>query len=495
MTALLSCAVGCAGRGPDFFPPAPTRTALDEQGRVVRAYDLDGDGACDVFETIGESGRIERVAYETPGAADIVRDRTAPLVGRARSASPPSRHVLIIVDSIPFEMVDELWRQGRFRLFYPPGRLVSPFPVMTDPALAEFFRVSPCAGVEARHFDGARLTSGFDSYLSAANMPWLRRVDWALPLDHHGYAYLWPGVWLDYELGEIQRRAQAGTGELFTGYVVGGSSLGSKRGRSGHQTTLLRLDHTCEMLFHRARGETEITLMSDHGHTLRQSQRIPLAWNLSRVGYRVGEVLERPGDVVVPEFGAVSCAAIHTRSPERVARDVIGFEGVALAAFRAEDGAIRVVARDGEAAIRRRDEHLSYVTLRGDPLRLTAALAALRAAGKVDADGFVADRDLRDATLLADYPDAVGRLWRAFDGLFVHTPDVYLSLDDGWFVGSETVDKWIDMAAVHGGLSRDSSTGFLMSTAGAVPAAQRMSEAASSLRAIGVPVEAPAEAR
>lgn len=476
---------GCAGPGPRLFPIAPLRESRDEHGRLLRLYDRDGDGHADCGEVLGDDGRVRMFL---PSAASGEPIEYEP--------SRASRDLLIILDSVPFEMVREAWNAGRFRAFHPPSRLVSVFPAMTDPALAEFFGVSPCKGVESVYYDGRSLVRGFDSYIEGANAPWLSQTNYHLRASDHAWAYLWPGPWFRFELGEIQRAFDGGTTPRYVAYCVGTSALGSKRGRDGHQEALLAVDRLCQAILHESRGAVRITLLSDHGHTLAHGRRIDLPRALRRCGYNPTSSLAGVADVVVPAFGLVSCAAVYTLQPAAVARDLVGLDGVELACFverRPHDPALGadtmpgdrvvVLSRDGEAQIRHGPGGFHYATIRGDPLRLGPILERLRAAGGVDAAGVIDDRALLDATADHEFPDPLHRLWRAFHGLFEHTPDVLLSLADGYYTGSADLSQWLDMQAAHGSLRRASTSGFIMTTAGPLPPNLRMQDARATLEA------------
>lgn len=458
VAAALLVLAGCAGPGPSYFPVAPIESHVTQEGLTERLYDTDRDGIADVGELFDAGGRVARLSYDR----DANGRRGSEINWPPDADAPGVRHLLIIVDSVPYAMVKQLFDQGRFRLFHPPGRTVSPFPVMTDPALADYFGDLPLPGVEAQYYDGTRLQSGLDNYVTAKNMKWLRHVDYALAGPFHGPAYLWPGIWFDDELRHIQDGFLKSEKREYVGYVVGGSAMGSKLGRDGHQTLLIRLDRYCQSLIHRHRGKLNITLMSDHGHYLGPETRVPLAWHLKRVGYNVGDRIEYATDIVVPEWGAVSCAVVHTHVPERVARDAVGFEGVELAAYRDQSGAVVVVGREGDGRIEHKDGKFRYSSRRGDPLNLLPILDRLRQ-GPTD-DGFIEDAVLLRATADHEFPDVIRRLWRAFDGLFENTPQVFLSLADGYYSGSAQIDEYLTMRGVHGNLRSAGSCGFVMHT-------------------------------
>lgn len=407
--------------------------------------------------------------------------------GEGRAVST-ARHVVLILDSVPFPLAHEAWTEGRFPGFHEPRQLVSVFPAMTDPALTELFGLSPCPAVESEYFDGRRRTAGMEVYLAEANMAWRAAVDYRLTPAVHGLSYLWPESWLDHELRQIVRRlGEPAAPPRFVGYVVSTSGIGSKRGAVGHRAALRRVADVCAEL--RRAGATRVTLLSDHGHCVRPSRKLELAAQLRTLGYRVADALRGPRDVVVPAFGLVSCAALHTHSPGELARDAARIDGVDFCATRDDDRVV-VTTRDAQAEIVRRGDALAYRPRHGDPLGLAAIVESLMRDGRADADGFAASRTWLEATIEHDYPDAPPRLWRAFHGLLRHVPDVLVSLEDGWYAGGADIDAWIEMNAVHGSLRRESSTGFVMTSVGELPAGLRIADLADEMRRLGAPLDA-----
>ncbi|GJQ27915.1 MAG: hypothetical protein HBSAPP02_29470 [Phycisphaerae bacterium] len=474
---------GCAEPGPRLLDVTDSATAP-----APRALDTNRDGCADYWQQFDTTGRIVSLAFDTnaDGSPDECVDRSAPNAG--------DRHLVILLDSIPFGLVEEAWKAGRFRLFHPPGRVISPFPVMTDLSFSELFGVSPSPGVEASYYDGRRLRDGYEVYAHGGNAGWNAQVDYALRPIVHAVAYLNPRKWYDHELGKIQRMFLGGRGD-FRGYVVTTSGLGAWYGRAGHAPALEKLDAACEYILHACRGRVQITLLSDHGHVLQKSRRIPLSNLLAEKGWHVGSRLSDERDVVVPEFGVVSCAAIHTRRPADVARDCIGIDGVELAMYRESGrGEITVLGRNGETVLRMDSRGRFGVKLvRGDPLHLAGAVESLRAASRMDAAGYATDADWSQVmgegqAGAGTYPDPIYRIWRAFNGLVENVPDVYLSLADGYHCGSELMTRLVDISATHGALNAVSSTGFVMTTAGPLPPSVRMRDLAGVLKSLGVPV-------
>ncbi len=476
---------GCAGPGPKVVPVVPASAGALSDGRMAYGYDTNGDGRADFREVLSADGRVTTIGYDT-NADGHVDDE----IELSAVPADEQRHLVIILDSVPILMAEEAWRHGRLRYFAPPTKVISPFPVMTDPALTEFFGVAPCPGTESEYFDGRRLTAGYVVYAEGGNTPWRASVDYRLQPILHSFAYLSHRPWFDHELGRIQRlfMERYGRGEPLTvAYVVGTSALGARQGRNGHADALVQVDRLCRTLVHATRGRVRITLLSDHGHNLMVSRRLRLGHQLEQLGYRVRSSLERRGDVVLPEFGMVTCAVLHTHEPARVAGDAVSVEGVELAVHRDGANALAVLSKAGRARIVHCPEGFRYDPQVGDPLQLRAILERLRQEGRVGPEGVVDDRVLFEATADHLYPDAVARLWRAFHGLLEHTPDVFLSIEDGWHAGSPVQSTLVCLQAAHGSLRAPSSTGMSMTMAGPLPPMTRMIDLRVALCEAGVP--------
>ncbi len=481
---LLVC--GCiAGPKAEFSPEQAAESRQDHQ-RSVQTYDMDGNGVTEYGESRNASGRIDRLHFDSD--EDGRWDEEIDLF-----EIPPeqSRHLIVILDSIPYALVVEQWEAGLLRYFPAPSCVIAPYPVMTDVSLAEFFGCSPCPGLESEYFDGERLTSGYSVYSKHANMPWLDFVDYALPSAKHSAAYLNPKPWFAHELGQIQETIRERADDsLIIGYVVGTSSLGASLGREGHLHAVTQLDRYCRRLMFESRGRIRLTLMSDHGHHFTTNTRVKMDDAFQQMGYRVGSRLQKSGDAVIPEFGMVSYAAVHTRDAAKAARDALGVEGVDVVAYRSDDGHVVVQSAAGTAEISTTPNGgLRYAVRDGDPLKLERLLANWKVENRRSEETSLTRTQWLELTWDHDYPDAVFRLWRAFHGLVENTPDVLISMQDGYYCGSGTMSFFVDLIGVHGNLRPGSTHGFVMSTAAVLPDVVRMDDLRAELAATDVPLQ------
>lgn len=476
--------VGC--QSPKLMPATPIATNSDVAGTTARnatstaIYDTDGDAQGDYAEQIGPDGRVAVLHFDTDRDGELDLQ-----VALDRIDNSQCRELLIILDSVPYGLVRKIRDAGRFRLFHPPSAIVSPFPVMTDLCLAEFFGVSPCQGIESRYYDGRRLSNGYLTYFVEGNAPWLKMIDAYIWPINHSYIYLAPEPGFLHELHAIERTFFRNDKDTVCGYSVGASALGSRLGEAGHQQLLEYVDRFCQSVMQRTRGRLRITLMSDHGHNLIESTPISVHKELAALGYRNSGTLRRPADIVVPRFGPVTCAGIYTNQPQNVAADLVKIDGVDLAIYRDGDEIV-VYSLDGRARIARSGQRFRYAAEQGDPLRLRMIVERLGEQGKNDADGFVDDADWFKATADHVYPDPLHRLWRAFDGLLTHTPDVMVSLQDGHCYGTSFFNWFVQLKSAHGSLLRSSTHGFVMSTAGRLPEFIRMEDLAHELENLGL---------
>jgi len=475
----LLAAGGCAGPGPRYFPIAPLEVRARPDGGSDRVFDANGDGRSDYIERHGAAGRVTTLLYDSQGDG-----RFSDVVELSEVPRDEIRDLLVILDSVPFDQVDLVFRSGRLACFHPPARVIAPFPVMTDLSLSEFFGVSPCPGVEASYYDGRGITNGYWKYAYEGNTPWLRCTDYRMDPRAHLPTYLWPLPWFDHELRAIQNRFLRERAPVLVTYCVGTSAIGASLGAAGHQAALVRFDRLVSQLVYETRGRVRITAFSDHGHRCGSSRRVSLGQELARMGYHLSEELDRPDDAISIEFGLVSCAAIYTRRPASVAADLLGVEGVDLTAFCDEQDRVVVCGRAGRARIEGLKGQLRYVTDTGDPLRLGELNDSQIADWRSEEEWFA-------ATGRHCYPDVVHRLWRAFHGLVDHRPDVLISLSDGYHSGSTRMEELVHIVGVHGSLTAQGTTGFVLTMAGDLPEAIPMDRLRSQLAERGVRLSRP----
>ena len=453
---------GCASQ-PTF--PAPIE-ARSENNETVRAFDTDGDKKVDFWQYQHPGGRKHALAYladnsNQPGGRIELDDINA--------ADCP--HFLIVLDGVPFELVEQLYREGNFRFFYPPSRVICCFPAMTDLALAELFHSERCYSYQALSFDreANRLSNANSAYLSGRNSPWVPQVSYRCSFWWDTLVYLSPQAVFNHELNGIIRTFRTIDTRQACAYSVGTAGLGTRGGRSAILEYLRTIDRLCEQLIYERRGRVKITLTADHGHNMCQNQRISFRKTLAAGGYRQSKSLREPKDVVPISYGLVTYAEFYTADPAGVAGCLLRNDAVEFACYPSAD-AVVVTDRHGQARIRKGETGFGYDSTNADPLRLAPLIARLRQAGKVSASGEIDSEAFFEATLDHCYPDPLTRIWNAFHGLVDNPPDLIVNLRDGFCHGSRFFHAMIGKVdSTHGSLNQLSSTTFIMTMLGELP--------------------------
>jgi len=482
---ILFCLVGWVF-GCQPVPNFPERgkwvVVMSPAGKLL-SYDRDGDGVGDYQQVLNQTGRkVElRFGNENTEQYEVVQ------LDKLSSEVP---HFIIALDGVPYELVEELYRAGGFRLFHRPSRLISCFPSMTDLAFNRLFGGRQPLAFEAEYFDREknRIVPGNDVYLSGANADWANKLDYRCPFMLDAMAYLLPDKVFETELRELMevlRKSQSGTKIV---YSVGAAGLGTKGGRKAILKYLMQVDRLCEQIVYERQGRVKITLLADHGHNMVGRGQVKFDQRLKEGGYLVRDRLEGPRDVVVVKYGLVTYTALYTERPWEMAGVLLADSAVEeLVCYRWHD-AVVIQTSEGKAQIRHQHGRYNYQMDYGDPLGLAKVMKQLRQQGQVDQQGYVDDRAFFAATVEHEYPDALRRLWLAFDGLVEQPADLIVCLKDGWYHGSDFFSDLSELAggvkSTHGSLNRVNSTTFVLTMLGQLPEAMRLEDVMPQLDAL-----------
>lgn len=478
-TALVLLVIGC---GPGLsFPDRVLERRLDA-GLAVLAFDVDRDGNADYWQRTDADGRKVSIQYaENGGPGEII---SLDAVG-----VDDCPHLIVILDGVPFDVIHRMYNQGAFRLFHAPVPLISCYPSMTDLALAEAFEVGPCLGFEALYFDrnAQKLSDGNGVYMSGANAPWTRLVDYRCSTFWDTRVYLSPRSVFEHEMRQIAATFREIDGGEAICYSVGTAGLGTRGGESAIVDYLKTVDRLCEEIVHRRRGRVKISLFADHGHNLTRCRRVSFRKPIEKAGYRWAKSMTQRGREVVPvEYGLVTYAAFATVDPKGVADVVLRHEAVDLVFYRGSDDTVIVRGPETEAHVAMGPTGLRYQPTCGDPVKLGAILDGLKLAGHVAEDGGIDAEAMFAATVRHTYPDPLARVWRAFHGLVDNPADLIVNLRDGYCHGSKFFHVMTgDPASTHGSLNRVNSTAFAMTMRGRLPGALRIKQVLRALRQAG----------
>lgn len=461
-------------------------------GETAIAFDTNHDGVADFWQYEDAAGRKDAIAYVDPNTG-------APAARITLAAMPANTvpHFVIALDGVPYEVVADLYAAGHFRFFTRPQKVICCFPAMTDLAFTDLFHAPAPTAYQALYFDRARnrLSDSSQVYLSGINSPWLPALNYRASLWWDAVVYLDPMAVFHHELrGFVKTFRAAGDGQTNV-YSVGTAGLGTRGGRPAIEAYLCDIDRLCEQLIYQCHGRVNITVLADHGHDLVPNRRVRFDDYLRSSGFTPAKKLCCPRDVVALEYGLVTYAAFFTHERAAVAQCLAQHPDVDLVCYP-DDHQVIILSAAGRAVLRNTPAGYIYTPQTGDPLHLTPILAELQAAGHVTADGAVDGDAFFAATVDAEYPDALARIWRAFHGLVERPPDVIANLRDGVCHGSSFFKTMIgSVTSTHGSLNRMNSTTFVLTTLGDLPHPLRgidVMPALDALRQGGVPAAAPA---
>jgi hypothetical protein len=395
----------------------------------------------------------------------------------ADQSSAPRRLVLIL-DGVPFETIEELRREGYFRAFHQPARMVSTFPSLTNPSMIEILGAENSAGYEDQYYDRERnrLVGGFQDRIRGGKFiqgTFRELFNYHAPAFRGSLAYLAQPIGATIvaqaDIAGFKRAFQLSPAPLFVGYIGATDSLAHLGGKGPLKSLLRTLDRTITQLRRETGDQLVVEILSDHGNNFAEHHHVKLNNALESAGFTVEKSLQHPRGVILPRYGLVGSGALFTRPELRreLAEVCAGTPGVDLAAFQipGEEGrVITLVSRRGRARIFRDGERYNYEPSVNDPLELKSIMAGMRERGVLDANGFATREAWWEATRDHQYADPLRRL---FDGFTTHVrtlADVLVSFDDGRLIGSPFFSIFAEMHATHGNLRRGESDGFAIST-------------------------------
>ena len=482
----------CAPSPAQVFPAPEIHKAEPFTGSAITNwdYDRDGDHATDFRkQDLDGDGVVDRYLKDRDanGSFDLIVPK-APREGRTQ------RHLIICVDSVPFSVMEGLWRTGHFRDFHPPGRVISSFPSDTNPAFAEIFGMAKSPGMEDRYYDRAlnRIVGGKWDHMvrrdGRADGTFHAAFDYEEHPRYGALMYLAPSMVSDHDLARCRTvfwrlyREKPADQPIFL-YIGSTDAISHREGLAGLVRQLLRVEGIIDEIVFHAGGDIRISLFSDHGNNLAYSgPMIDLGGHLARKGFRPAAALKGPRDVVVPRFGQVGDACIYTREENReaVAEALATLKGVGFSVY-VKDAACVVEGPLGKAKITRDGGRYRYEMVSGDPLKLGEIIAGMRLDGKIDAEGYGDDAAWFAATRAHVYPDILRRLAAAVTDHVVNRPDVLVSLEEGYRYGGGFFAKMMALHGAHGSAAGTQTIGMAMSTDRAVPAFIRAADVMEAL--------------
>src|SRR5215210_3990598 len=278
------------------------------------------------------------------------------------------RRLLLCLDGVPFEVVREAKSRGMFDNFEEPTRLLSPFPTLTNVALAEMLGATPPQGYESLYFDreARELRGGVRKYIGRRTpdkipSSYMDELDYQEPLAFEFLIYVaTEAVWKTDMRRFRERFLAAPPDRDFFGFLKATDGLLHIGGPARLIVALQSLDRLLREIQKAAGAETEIVLFSDHGMNLEENRRVNLLTHLARGGYEVVTNMRRPRGrrrVSAPGFGLCGYAALYCGEETgraELAETLRELEGVDFSVYREEgERAALVTSAAGSARVER----------------------------------------------------------------------------------------------------------------------------------------------
>lgn len=424
------------------------------------AFDTDRDGRDDFRLLRSESaGPFDELAYDDD--QDGTPDRRFRLSDYAEDDVP---HLIVLIDSIPFDAVPQRLEENPHSVlhaFRAPTKVIAQFPSMSAVCFSAILSAPPMPAPMNRHYDPRPQTHGVNNLitkrLGGYRNPWQQRLHYNIDYGDNTSAWLRPRDWMAVEFERARRAFDASPDRTTVVYIASSAAMLLKYGQRGLDETLDGLETFVLQVLYERRGAVKISILSDHGHNLKQSAWVDVEATLEDAGFGVVKKLRKPNDVYVEMDGLLTYFGVHTQRPVAVADALLeGLEPIETVSY--VDGYDVVVRSHGGAArvSLGGDGRVTYAPETADVLGYSEQLA-----------GAALSRDAWfERTADHEFPDGPVRLWDAFHGRTQQTPQVMVTLRDGTCAGIGWFQWFVKMRSSHGGLNQVNSAAVLLTMRG-----------------------------
>lgn len=410
----------------------------------------------------------------------VIREEILPRQG--------AQTLFIAFDGVPFDLVEELFQQGKLEGYQKPSRLISAFPSTTTACFTGIFRplgAEKGPGYDAKFFSyedqevkgnlleaydvGGSGYKKFFSYMRSSGFEQVVMYTAPLFAARVDLARLKPALWKNPAREKLF---------FYIGSSDGAAHLDGKEAvvklflEAVQKVKAIREEYAKDF-----GQELKVVLFSDHGFYWDQMKPVDLAdfgERLKKAGLNLEENLKRENNVSAISWGNISGGDLYML-PEivpEVTSVLMEIPGIDLVLFREENKIVVQGKRERvvEAEILYDEEgtKFAYRTVDGDPLKLISVFAALAQEGNLDREGFVVEKDLFEATKTHMYPDPLYRIWDAFFGLAQNPATVLISTKENYEFGGNGTRFGAKirggLLGTHGALALHSSSAFVMAS-------------------------------
>ena len=413
------------------------------------------------------------------------------MIHHSASSSTNRRTAFILVDGVPFAVMQRIYENGALNGFKPPKPVISTFPSLTDPALRALFgweRVESYGSFKVdknNHFLRRAKTSNrrnrlddldfITSELSFRLRSLMGETQRHYPTPSPGMATMARGAlrllgyasktFIDFELNEAERILCASPKRHVRIVINSLDDICHREGLEGLDAGLSKftdwLGHMCRV------SGRDAAIISDHGNAPTRFKFFDYADALSDKGFSVAIRPFKRADILMPLYGAINFFPVYVRKipVQEVARTLARMPGVDFVAYRNanRDEMIYLLRKEELSTVRHEEGRCWYGMSDGDVLDYAEALPAHSL--DVSGNGEITVSDWLSATKEHHYPNGPERLVGAYDHV-VRPPEILVSLEQDYVYGLRLAYQLYPSLCMHGNLLREASEGFVMLESG-----------------------------
>lgn len=387
----------------------------------------------------------------------------------AADSSP--RHLYLGLDSVPYSIFIEAQERGLFKDFRPPSKVIAPFPALSNYAWAVIMNTEKVESYQAKyyHFGLNKIVGRLMHEVGKPTYP--NRFDFSDDRTMKKIiAYITSGGSVKGEMKHLGEKVLVSNQPRLFFALIGTSDIvAHMKGAKGLHKLLKIVDRELARIreehLKKFKEPLVITLVSDHGNTLKSGKIINVRKVLKKNNFNLTKKIKGPNDVIYHSSGILSVANFFIQDTRKIelahALATQPWSDVVVT-FDREKDVFLVISQKGTLAFEYCDEQNEFRIknlIDEDPLGLVPHLSL----GK-----WIPQSQVLEASVETGYPDSLMRIQTGLTQRCVNHPaSVIVSLKKGWESGNKFMkflSKLRGRSGTHGALAALESVGIISST-------------------------------
>ena len=381
------------------------------------------------------------------------------------------RHLYLGLDSVPYPIFMEAQERGLFRDFRSPSKVISSFPALSNYAWAVIMNTEKVESYQAKyyHFGLNKVVGRLMHEVGKPVYP--NQFDFSDDrVIKKIIAYITGGGSVKGEMRHLARKVlSSNQPRLFFALIGASDIVAHMKGAKGLHKVLKIVDRELVLMreehFKKFKEPLAVTIVSDHGNTLKSGKIISVKKVLRENNFNLTKKLKGPNDVIHHNSGILSVANFFIQDARKIElAQTFATQPWAdvVVTFDKEKDVFLVISQEGTLAFEYREETDEFrirSVLGEDPLGLVPHLPM----GK-----WIPQSQVLEASVETGYPDSLMRIQTGLTQRRVNHPaSVIVSLKKGWESGSKFMkflSKLRGRSGTHGALAGFESVGIICST-------------------------------